>query len=505
MPTPVDPHADSVRPVSRRWRLVALLALYVIVGHLLPAPPGVSAAGQRVTAIFLATIAGLMIQPLPGAAVVLLGITMLVIAGGLPLKDALAGYSSASAWLVLGAMLISRTLRDTGLSRRIALGFVRRFGGTSLGVSYALILSDVTLAGGIPSITARSGGIILPIARGVAELYDSHPGPSARILGTFLMATLYQASVIACAMFLTGQASNVLAASMAGSIANVSVTWSSWFLAGLVPGVVSLAVVPYLVYRTLPPDLTHTPAAAEYARTQLIALGPLGRDERITLAVFIGVCGLWVTSAWHGLDVTLVAMLGISVLLVTGVLTWETAIAERSAWDVFVWYGGLITLGDVLNKTGSTAAFAAWVGGWFGGLPWVTALTLTLLIYFYAHYAFASITTHVLALFPPFVVMLIGLGGPAAARRLQPRVPREPDGRPHPFRHDGRADRLRRRLRHGLRLVARRLSRLHHQPRHLADDRLRLVEAARLLVGLGGPGAVRHDARPAQGGACPSG
>jgi di/tricarboxylate transporter len=46
---------------------------------------------------------------------------MLVIAGGLPLKDALAGYSSASAWLVLGAMLISRTLRDTGLSRRIAL------------------------------------------------------------------------------------------------------------------------------------------------------------------------------------------------------------------------------------------------------------------------------------------------------------------------------------------------------------------------------------------------
>jgi DASS family divalent anion:Na+ symporter len=199
---------------------------------------------------------------------------------------------------------------------------------------------------------------------------------------------------------------------MAGSIAHVSVTWSSWFLAGLVPGAVSLAVVPYLVYRTLPPDLTHTPAAAEYARAQLAALGPLGRDERITLAVFVGVCGLWVTSAWHGLDVTLVAMLGISVLLVTGVLTWETAIAERAAWDVFVWYGGLITLGDVLNKTGSTAAFASWIGGGFGGLPWVTALTLTLLIYFYAHYAFASITTHVLALFPPFVVMLIGLGAP---------------------------------------------------------------------------------------------
>jgi len=39
-------------------------------------------------------------------------------------------------------------------------------------------------------------------------------------------------------------------------------------------------------------------------------------------------------------------------------------------------------------------------------------LLATLIVYFYAHYAFASITTHVLALFPPFVVMLIGLGTP---------------------------------------------------------------------------------------------
>jgi hypothetical protein len=122
--------------VSRRWGLLALLALYLLVGHLLLAPASVSAAGQRITAIFLATILGLMIQPLPGAAVVMLGVTMLVIAGGLPLKDALSGYSSASAWLVLGA-------------------------------SYALVFSDVTLAGGIPSITASAsrGGNYLASGR----------------------------------------------------------------------------------------------------------------------------------------------------------------------------------------------------------------------------------------------------------------------------------------------------------------------------------------------------
>ena len=39
-------------------------------------------------------------------------------------------------------------------------------------------------------------------------------------------------------------------------------------------------------------------------------------------------------------------------------------------------------------------------------------LLATLIVYFYAHYALASITAHMLAMFPPFVTMLIGLGTP---------------------------------------------------------------------------------------------
>jgi divalent anion:Na+ symporter, DASS family len=100
------------------------------------------------------------------------------------------------------------------------------------------------------------------------------------------------------------------------------------------------------------------------------------------------------------------------VLFVTNVLSWETALGERAAWDIFVWYGGLLMMGEVLNETGSTAAFAQSVGGAFTGLHWFAVLLLTLLVYFYAHYAFASITAHALAMFQPFVVMLIGLGTP---------------------------------------------------------------------------------------------
>ena len=195
--------------------LIALAAIYVAVAYLVPRPQAVSPAGWRITATFLATIAGLMLQPLPGAPLVLIGLMMFVLVGGMSMAEALSGFSSPSVWLVLAAMITARVLRDTGLARRIALLFVRQFGGSSLGIAYSLVMTDVTLASGVPSITARGASIILPITRSVAELYDSRPGPSAKRLGEFLMTAIYQGSAVSCAMFMTGQASNVLAIGLA--------------------------------------------------------------------------------------------------------------------------------------------------------------------------------------------------------------------------------------------------------------------------------------------------
>src|SRR5207247_8800457 len=43
---------------------------------------------------------------------------------------------------------------------------------------------------------------------------------------------------------------------------------------------------------------------------------------------------------------------------------------------------------------------------------WIALVSVALLIYFYAHYAFASITAHLLAMFTPFVVVLTAKGAP---------------------------------------------------------------------------------------------
>jgi len=395
------------------WRWAVLIAVYVLVAIVIPRPESVTPGGWRTTAIFLATITGFMLQPLPSAGLVIIALSLIVFVGGVPMGRALGGYSSPAVWMVAIAILISRAARDVGLAKRIALLFVRQFGQSSLGVAYALAFSEITLASGIPSITARSGGIILPIARGIAELYDSRPGETASRLGTFLMTSLYQSSAVACAMFITGQASNVLAAKLALA-AGVTVTGWSWFIAGLVPGLVSAMVVPWAVFRLLRPTVTRTPFASDFARKELEALGPIRGNEAIVLVVFATVAVLWLTSGWHGMEVAAIAFAGMGVLLITGAFNWKTALSEHGAWDMFVWYGGLFALGEILNEAGSTKAFAQWIGMQFGHFPWFLALLLTLLVFFYVHYAFASITAHLLAMFPPFLAMLVGLGAPPA-------------------------------------------------------------------------------------------
>lgn len=397
--------------MSRTRGLAALVVLYLLLAYLLPAPATITPQGWRQTAIFICVIAGMVTEPLPASALVLMGLTAMV-ANGTPMPQVLGGFAAPSVWLVVIAMLIAKVMLDCGLARRIALLFVRAVGRTSLGVAYALQMTDVTLASGVPSITARSAGMVLPIARSIAELFDSHPGPSAKRLGAFLIAAMYQGSAVACAMFLTGQASNLLGANLALKLANVEVTWASWFVAAIVPGLLSCVVVPWIAYRMLTPEVTRTPEAPIFAAAELKKMGPLSRDEWVTLLVFSGVGLMWITSAWHRLDVTFVALVGIAVLLSTGTLSWQTAASERSAWDVFVWYGGMLRMGELLNDTGSTRVLAENVGGLFVGIPWAVVLVGILIIYFYAHYFFASITAHMLAMFPPFVAVLIGIGVP---------------------------------------------------------------------------------------------
>ena len=432
LPPPELHQSPQLRGKLSRWVVVLFVGFAIALS---PVPNGITVQSWRLLAIFAATIVGSILRPVPGGAMVLIGISCVAISGALPIGDALGGYADPIVWLVLAAFFISRAMIKTGLGRRIAYHFIGIIGHHSLGLGYALVSTDFLLASIIPSTGARSGGVVFPIAKSLSEAYDSEPGPTAGRLGAFLMVLLYQCDVIICATFLTGQASNVLIAKFAQQVTGIELTYTSWLLGAIVPGLISLAVVPQLLYRVFPPEIKRTPKAAELARRELVRMGRMKWEEKLLLAVFVVVATMWMIRGLAGmissvapaipsdrliafityvgkLDYSIPPLIGVCALLLAGVLSWDDVISERGAWDVFIWYGGLVRMAEALGETGITKRFAETAAGFTTGWRWWLALGILLLIYFYAHYAFASITAHATAMYTPFLVVILAAGAP---------------------------------------------------------------------------------------------
>jgi DASS family divalent anion:Na+ symporter len=406
-----------MRPNLVRW----IIVLGVGVGvAMIPVPEGITREARTLLAVFLATIAGSIAQPLPDSAIVLLGVTASVVFGALKPSEALSGYSDPVVWICLAALFLSNAIVKSGLGRRIALLFVRTFGKTSLGLGYSLVSTDFVLASVVPANSARNGGILLPIVEGITTELGSRPEDgNAGKIGTFLVNLLYQSDVIICATFLTGQAGNFVLAKLAKEKFGIEITYSTWLIAGIVPALVSLIAVPLMIYRFFPPGTKFTPEAPDYANLQLKELGRMTTGEKITALTLISTVFLWATKGiFHDIDAAIVAFAAIGVLLISRVLAWKEVMAHSNAWSVFIWYGGLFGLATALGNTSVTTLFAAKISGYATGLTWTTALIFIVLIYFYVHYMFASITAHALALFVPFLAVAIATGAPTGLALL---------------------------------------------------------------------------------------
>ncbi|MFH0945116.1 MAG: anion permease [Planctomycetota bacterium] len=397
------------------WRCGISLCVAAGLGVLiwfLPAPEGVPPRAWQLLAIFCATIAGIMLAPLPMGAVAIFGIAATTLTSTLSIQEALSGFSNHVIWLVLIAFFIARGIIKTGLGARIAYRFMALLGKRTLGLAYGMIATDLVLAPAIPSITARAGAVVFPIARSVAEAYGSRPGDgTARRMGAFLTLALFHSTLVTSAMFLTAMAANPLAAKLALD-QGIEITWAGWALAAIVPGITSLLVVPLVLYRLQPPEVTETPEAQAMARDRLSQMGRMRRDEWILLGTFILLLVLWIFGRVLHVHSTTAALVGLSILLATRVLTWEDILGEKGAWDTFIWLSALVMMASHLNSLGLIPWFSDSVGGLFDGWGWLPAFLTLGLIYFYSHYLFASHTAHISSMYAGFLGVAVVVGTP---------------------------------------------------------------------------------------------
>lgn len=410
------------------WKLLAPLITMGVL-FLIPVPEDMPPQAWHYFAVFVAMIVGMILEPIPATAISFIAVTICVIgsnyllfdaselanpgfdAGTQALKWGLAGFSSTTVWLVFGAFIFALGYEATGLGRRIALLMVKFMGKRTLTLGYAIVIIDILLAPFTPSNTARTGGTIFPVIKNVPPLFKSYPNdPSSRRIGGYLMWMMVISTSLSASMFVTGAAPNVLGLDFVSKIADIQISWLQWFLAFLPVGIILLIIAPWLSYVLYKPEITHSEEVAGWAGKTLKELGRLTVKEITLICLVLLSLGLWVFGG-ERIDATTVCLLAVSLMLALQVVSWEDITRYKSAWNTLVNLATLVVMANGLTRSGFVDWFATTMSTHLEGFsPNITVIVLVLVFYF-AHYLFASLTAHTATMLPVILAIAKGIPG----------------------------------------------------------------------------------------------
>lgn len=156
-----------------------------------------------------------------------------------------------------------------------------------------------------------------------------------------------------------------------------------WASAAIVPGLLSLLLVPLVMLKLTKPELVSIPDAKQLAQKELDSMGPMSRSEKYLTAVFLGSLFFWATSGLTHIGATPVAMAAVCIMIIFDVINGKDVLSEKGAWDAMFWMGSLMTLASAL---------------------------ILLLFYTYIHYCFASVTARISALYAAFIAVSVAVG-----------------------------------------------------------------------------------------------
>jgi len=391
------------------WIKLGILAVVVGILFVTPPPSGLSITAWKLFAIFVAAVAGLIVKVMPEAPFM-----VIVISAGaavVPLKDIMVGYANSVAWLICLALIMSVGFRKSGLAHRIGLILINKIGKSSMSVAYSLGILEILLATSTPSIPARTGALVYPLAEGVNDVCKSSPTENPKRIGSYMTLMLYMVSCVTSSLFMTGSGPSTFTAKLAGDMLGVNITWPLWALAA-VPGYLGVLIIPWMIYKLYPPEISSLETVRETVAAELKAKGALTYNEKVTAGIFLAVLIAWATSTVTNIDATHVAFLGVALFLLSGVLQWKDIVESKDVWTTLMWFGAFIGLAAALEKY----KFFLWLSASIkaalpaGGLSHTTGFILLAFLVTIPHYIFPSVVAYVTA-FAPLAYSFIGAVG----------------------------------------------------------------------------------------------
>jgi len=312
-------------------------------------------------------------EPIPIPATSLLPLVVLPLIGAGTPAQAASGYSSTIVLLLLGGFIVALGIERWGLHKRIALNVVARFGNRPKALLAGFMIATALLSMWISNTatTLMMVPIVLSVAASVEREGDN------RITLALLLGVCYAASIGGVATPV-GTPTNLIALDALAEINGEEIGFATWIKFGI-PTMALLVPAAWLAVGWGLPKGPGGTAAQETVSQELSKLGHMSTPEQRVAAVFGLVALLWmvrvfVQNAAEAAGFTPVWLMGVSDMGIAvfgavlmflvpadggerrALLNWDEAV--RLPWGVLILFGGGISLGRAITRTG----LADWIG-----------------------------------------------------------------------------------------------------------------------------------------------
>jgi len=350
--------------VKRRRVLSILIALVICAGIMLaPTPDGLTREGQNAIAIFGLCFVLWVANSLPLSVTSLFAIVLLPTLRVIPAARSFALFGSPVVFFILGAFILAAAMMRSGLSTRLALAFLRRFGGSPGQLLAGVVFSGGFLAFWMPSHAVAA--LLFPIVLEIVHALELRPNRSG--YGRALLLALAWGAVIGGVATFLGGARNPLALGILQEHYDQTIGFLQWMIA-VAPFAIALMVLAYFVLsRACGIEIDDVSAARRALDVKARELGPLTNREKGVAAIMVLTIGAWIV-AGQNMGLASISLLAAVSLFVFDLIDWQS-VEEYVNWGVILMYGGAIAIATALHESGGAAWIAEVAITRLSGLP----------------------------------------------------------------------------------------------------------------------------------------
>ncbi len=378
---------------SRRQKIGLFLgpSLFVLM-FLLPTPESMQPEGMMVAAVALLMAVFWITEAIPIPATALIPIALFPLLGVMSPAKVTASYANHLIYLFMGGFLIAMAIERWHLHKRIALHTVHLVGVTPNRVILGFMVATAFLSCWI-SNTATA---MLMVTIGMAVLHQladnsaqqQNKMPQTSFGKALMLGIAYSASIGGVAT-LIGTPPNAIFAGVVEKQFGYTIGFAEWMIFAMPLSVVMLILAwLYLTRFAFRIDMKELPGGKAVIREQLAALGPMSKQEKRVLAVFVFVVAAWLFRGLLNIDAlkevkdSTVAIFGALLLFMIPadlkkgefLLDWKTAV--RIPWDIIILFGGGFALAAGFAATGLTS----WLGEQLSLLQGADLVVLVLVV-----------------------------------------------------------------------------------------------------------------------------